>query len=137
MLTDRVSQACLRGKGHRVNEVFDLEYRFLSIPHHPECDGIYIDGNRISGQGGLRLEVCDPDPLVYVVGDLVDDRQHEEKAGASEPSKTTEAQHDRLLPLVRHLETRGDESGHDHCGHEDRDYQGGVGGRPPIPPLWP
>jgi hypothetical protein len=100
--------------------LLDLEHRLLGVPHHPEGDGIDVDRHRVFGEGRLGLEIGDPDPLVDVVGDLVDDREDSEEAGAPEAAELPEAQNHRLFPLVSHLDARAHETGKDHCGHQDR-----------------
>ena len=87
-------------------EILDLEHRLFGVPHHPEGDGVDIDRHRVLGEGGLGLEVGDPDPLVDVVGDLVDDREDREEPRSTETSEAPEAQDHRLLPLVGHLHAR-------------------------------
>jgi hypothetical protein len=104
----------------------NLESGALGIVDDPECNRVDIHWDRVLREARFRPEVRGPDPLVDVVGNPVDDGDHEEHPRSTQTPVATEAEHDGLFPLIRELDRRTDEPAH---ARRQRAHDGNPDGR--------
>src|SRR3954452_25271949 len=104
MATDRFAQARLRAQCDRLYEVLNFEDAFLSIPDHPEHDGVDVDWHGVASERGFRRDAGHPDALVHVRTQRFKDWNDMAKAGAAQADVTTQAQDGNFLPLAHNLD---------------------------------
>ena len=73
--------------------------RFLGVPHHPEDDGVDVDGNGVAGERGFGGDAGDADALVDIRAERFDDGNDVAQAGAAQADVAAEAQDGDLFPL--------------------------------------
>ena len=104
LLADDVAQRGLRRPGDGLHVALHLQSRFLRIPHEPEQHGVDVDRHGIPRQGFLGRERRYHHAMVHPSGDRVHDGDDPEQPRALKATKSPEAQHNGLLPLVGDLD---------------------------------
>src|ERR1700749_4766422 len=99
MAANQLAQGGLRTERYGLDKVFHFKDCLLSVPHQPEDDGVHIDWNCVTREGGLGANSSNAHPLIHISAERVEDRNEQQDARTAELPETAKPQDSDFLPL--------------------------------------